>query len=660
MENKKIAGIVIIMLCITIFSSFATTKKGIILSDDNNPTLNIVNHGDIKYMMREDRSSSATHLQKSINEVEISSEYPPSNWTAESNVEFATLGESVTFGDFNGDNYVDVVGGSTLFGSGSNCEGLVFIWNSSSAGLVPNGTPENADWKARSMQNNSGFGGSEAVVPGYFNGDGYDDLLIGSYLYDNGEEDEGALFVWYGSAEGLGPVEGTPDSAEWIAESNQAFGYMGRALATGDFNGDGFDDVLAGAFGYDNGEQEEGVIFVWYGSANGLGQTGSPVNADWTAESNDPGALFGWGVATGDFNGDTYDDVLIASVMYHYTNGIGGALFVWYGSDMGLGSDGNPSNFDWFADLLLDYHWIAPPVTSGDFNGDGYDEAVVGTLYSSNGQEKEGIVLIWDGSATGLGPTGSPANADWKAESNQAGALLGISLASGDVNNDGYDDLLTGATAFSNPEKNEGMIFAWLGSDNGLGAEGTPENADWKAESNQLTGSCFLGDSVALGDYNNDLYDDILSGAPWYANPDLCEGMIFLWEGGQITPVNDPPEPPNITGGNKGKVGEEYEYAFVITDYQENNVSLFVDWGDTTSSGWTDFFPSGEEITLSHTWENKGTYVIKARGKDIYDAIGEWGLLEIEMPVLHTSLCVQYLEYFRNVDPLLLKNRRGA
>src|SRR6185503_5629670 len=97
------------------------------------------------------------------------------------------------------------------------------------------------------------------------NGDGYADVIVGAPFYDNGQADEGRTFVYLGSATGLAV------SAAWTAESNQAGAQLGWSVGTaGDVNGDGFADVIVGAYQYDNGQDNEGRAFVYHGSATGF------------------------------------------------------------------------------------------------------------------------------------------------------------------------------------------------------------------------------------------------------------------------------------------------------------------------------------------------------------------------------------------------------
>ena len=96
------------------------------------------------------------------------------------------------------------------------------------------------------------------------------------YLYDNGQTDEGRAYVYLGSASGLAT------SAAWTAESDQADALFGYSVASaGDVNGDGYSDVVVGAYGYDNGQNEEGRAYLYLGSTSGL----API-AVWTAESD--------------------------------------------------------------------------------------------------------------------------------------------------------------------------------------------------------------------------------------------------------------------------------------------------------------------------------------------------------------------------------------
>src|SRR5262245_47250081 len=143
--------------------------------------------------------------------------------------------------------------------------------------------------------------GISVGTAGDVNGDGYDDVIVGAYQYDNGKPDEGRSFVYQGSVSGLST---TPD---WRAESNQTNAYFGIAVGTaGDVNGDGYDDVIVGADQYDHGQTDEGRTFVYYGSASGLSS-----KPNWTAETNQTNARFGVAVGTaGDVNGDGYGDLI--------------------------------------------------------------------------------------------------------------------------------------------------------------------------------------------------------------------------------------------------------------------------------------------------------------------------------------------------------------
>jgi len=87
---------------------------------------------------------------------------------------------------------------------------------------------------------------------------------------------------------------------------------------------------------------------------------------------------------------------------------------------------------------------------------------------------------------------------------------------------------------------------------------------------------------------------------------------------------NIPPDKPSITGPTIGKKGEKIEYIFVTTDLNGHDVKYFVDWGDGNNTGWTDYYASGEEVSLRHSWSGQGIYMIASKAKDTLDTESEW------------------------------------
>jgi hypothetical protein len=120
-----------------------------------------------------------------------------------------------------------------------------------------------------------------------------------------------------------------------------------------------------------------------------------------------------------------------------------------------------------------------------------------------------------------------------------------------------------------------------------------------------------------------------------------------------------PPEPPSIDGETNGNVGEEYEYEFIALDPDGDDLFYFVEWGDGTNSEWEGPFPAGQKITLSHTWNEKGTFSIRAKVKDeSYGAESDWGELVVTMPrnrQLFNSLLKNFLQQHPNLFPILQK-----
>jgi hypothetical protein len=423
-------------------------------------------------------------------------------WTAESDQASALFGFSVsTAGDVNGDGFSDVIVGAWLYDNGQTDEGRAFVYHGSASGLSVT-----ANWTGESDQAGTQFGVSVATA-GDVNGDGFSDVIVGANFYDNVEADEGRAFVYHGSASGLSVT------ANWTAESNQVGGQFGFSVATaGDVNGDGFSDVIVGAWVYASGQANEGRAFVYHGSASGVS-----VTANWTAESNQANAFFGVSVAgAGDVNGDGFADVIVGADSFTNGQSAEGRAFVYQGSAGGLAA--SPA-------------WTAEPdqgdsafghsvATAGDVNGDGFSDVIVGAHNLTNGQSTEGRAFVYQGSATGLATT--PA---WTAEGNQASANFGHSVATaGDVNGDGFSDVIVGAWLYDNGQSEEGRALVYHGS-----AASLATTAAWNAESDQAFAS---GYSVATaGDVNGDGYSDVIVGAGAYDNGETNEGRAFLYLG---------------------------------------------------------------------------------------------------------------------------------
>jgi len=96
-----------------------------------------------------------------------------------------------------------------------------------------------------------------------------------------------------------------------------------------------------------------------------------------------------------------------------------------------------------------------------------------------------------------------------------------------------------------------------------------------------------------------------------------------LFEFAENLPSNLPPAPPEINGPSVGKVGISYNWTFLSTDPEGDDIAYYIDWGDDTSN-ITDYFPSGTDVKVKHTWSNDGTYNITAKAQDINGAESDW------------------------------------
>ncbi len=384
------------------------------------------------------------------------------------------------------------------------CVAAICIWSAALA----EGLSNLPVWTDEANQANASFGASVANA-GDVNGDGYDDVIVGARGYSNGESAEGAAFLYLGGPSGLSTT------AAWTAEPNVADANFGTSVSSaGDVNGDGYADVIIGANWYADGQVYEGRAYVYHGGPSGL--SASP---DWAVESNMVHAFFGDEVASaGDVNGDGYDDVIVSAPMY----GLNGAVFVYFGSATGLSTTADwamagDQNFGVFG---------SGAQGAGDVNGDGYDDIVIGAQFQGQG----GQVFVYHGSA--FGPSLSP---DWVANGMQVDGFFGFSVAGvGDVNGDGFDDVLIGAPQEDGGEQDEGRVHLVLGSVAGL-----ETSIVWSAEPNQAN-SQFGASISGAGDVNGDGYADAIVGALSYEDEATGTGKAYLYTGNPAGLSADP------------------------------------------------------------------------------------------------------------------------
>ncbi|MBY0399236.1 VCBS repeat-containing protein [Myxococcota bacterium] len=481
---------------------------------------------------------------------------PPSNvpsWFHVGQTSDGRLGFSVaSAGDVNGDGRADYLMGEPGFTApGPRFGRALLTLGRPTAQWTINPVPDVVYSEASTFSFERPYGFAVASA-GDWNDDGFSDIVIGAPDFGpdaNGSTTgkNGHAFVYLGGGD---TVASTPVDTRVVDQAGASLG-LGVAFA-GDINQDGFTDIVSGAPNYESsaGENGEGRIFVSYGGACGTPDCAAILEpiVSGDRELNQAGAQLGWSVSSaGDVNGDGYADVIAGAPGFDGTffpcspfpppgnclRSDSGTAVLYLGSANGLAFTAA-----WSADDVsqANARFGYAVANAGDVNGDGYADVLVSAPYFDGSAGADaGRVALYLGSATGLSATPS-----WRREGSQANARFGIDVAgAGDVDGDGFSDVLIGADGFGAT----GAAFLFFGRPTTPSFPQGLTSIPIRTFTGLQTGSSFGLTVATAGDLNRDGLADFVVGAPTtraFAGLGPQTGAVHVYHGAPGGPSTVP------------------------------------------------------------------------------------------------------------------------
>ncbi|MDP2316431.1 MAG: integrin alpha [Pseudomonadota bacterium] len=412
------------------------------------------------------------------------------------------LGGTVSVdGDLDGDGLDDLITGA--YNAGASTEGEVYIYFGDAAGL-----PATADTTLTGPATSSQFGDA-AASGGDVNGDGYDDLLAGApnTTLASGQRD-GKVFVHHGSATGVASAADAELEGEVTTDD-----YGDLVGGAGDINGDGFADVYVGAPHEDTTDGNEGRVYVYLGAAGGV-DASTVVLITGTTPSAQLGSSL---AAVGDVDADGYDDLLVGHSLDDVASTNSGSAYLFHGGPSGLETTARTTlrganSSDGFGVVGA----------AGDVDGDGYADVVIGAYgYDDGAHTSAGAAYVFHGSAAGLTTTATTIVVGQNT-SDSLGEGVG---GAGDLDGDGFGDILVGAPNNDTTGTNAGVLYVHLGSAAGVLASASVTLAPAIEQDG-------FGDITAGGgDLDGDGYDDIAVGSPLNDDYGTNSGQVYVYFG---------------------------------------------------------------------------------------------------------------------------------
>jgi len=471
-------------------------------------------------------------------------------------------------GDVNGDGLDDFIFSALYGNNGVNDTGAAYVIFGKAGGLSnldltdPIAAADGFAISGAATIDRAGFSVSGG---GDYNGDGFDDLVIGAPYATPlaGTVDErpaaGKVYVVFGKASGFATVDlaGADAGDDFIVISgDNSIDRLGTSVSfAGDVDGDGLDDLVVGAPRGDSSGYNDGQVYVLFGQAAGA-ESDLDLNAALDASrgfliavsSTSVYDQFGQAVSgAGDINGDGLDDFIVGAPQASFGGESTGTAYVIFGTDQGFDGitaaifDSTAPEYDPTVGFAI--HGDAgndrlgfSVSDAGDVNGDGFGDVAIGVYGGDDGGNYSGEAYVIFGKASGFGEidlsTALSATDGFHIIGDADNDNLGASISSaGDVNGDGFDDVIIGATNNDAGGSNAGAAYVIFGKASGF------TTIDLNTALDGDNGFKILGDAAndkaarsvsAAGDTNGDGFSDLLVGAPYGDDGGSYAGETYL------------------------------------------------------------------------------------------------------------------------------------